>query len=84
MVHHRKLCDNYSAFGVTLNNLLQLHILTILAVSKSCVIQPSCQLPLLAIPVGLHTQQCEPENLSWLSCGHPNDSDHMCYVKTAN
>ena len=37
---------------------------------------------LLSIPVGLHTQWIEPENLSQLSCGHPNNSDHMCYIKT--
>ena len=82
MVHHRKLCNSYLALGIRLYNLLlQLHIFTILAIPKSCIRSPSCQLLLLSIPVGLHTQWTEPENLSQLSCGHPNDSDH---IKTAN
>ena len=34
----------------------------------------------LSIPVGLHTQWIEPENLSQLFCEHPN----MCYIKTVN
>ena len=29
-----------------------------------------------------HTQWIDPELLSLLSCGHPNNSDHMCYIKT--
>ena len=62
MVHHRELCDNYSALGIRQNNLVQLHILTILAIPKSCSRLPSCQLLLLSIPVGLHTQWIEPEN----------------------
>ena len=70
MVHHRELCGNYPALGIGQNNLLQLHILTILAIPKSCLRSPSCQLLLLSIPVGLHAQWIKPENLSQLSCGH--------------
>ena len=84
MVHHRELCNNYSALGIRLNSLRLLHILTILAIIKSCVRSPSCRLLLLSIPVGLHTQWTKPENLDWLTYGHPNGSDHMRYIKTAN
>ena len=71
MVQHRELCDNYSASGIRLNSfLLQLHILTILAIPKSCIRSPSCQLLLLSIPVWLQTQRAERENLSQLACGH--------------
>ena len=39
---------------------------------------------LLSIPVGFRTRWIEPENLSRLSRGHPNNSDHVCYIKTVN
>ena len=82
MVHHRELCGNYPALGIRLNSLLlQLHIITN---PESFIRSPSCQILLLSIPVELQTQQTEPENWSRLSCGHPNDCDQMCYIKTAN
>ena len=40
LVHHRELWDNYSALGIRQNNLLQLHILTILAIPKSYIRSP--------------------------------------------
>ena len=79
MGHHR---DNYPALGIRLNSLLlQLHIITN---PKSCIRSPSRQLLLLSIPVELQIQQIEPDNWSRLSCRHPNDSDQICYIKTAN
>ena len=84
MVHHRELCNHYSALGIRLNNPLQLHILTILAIPKNCIRSPLSQLQLLSIPVELHTQWIEPENWSRLSCGHVSNSDHTYYIKTVN